>query len=610
MTSLLMIAWASLGAEEAHRWQWPINTAFGASASFSEYRGARFHMGVDFSTGGVEGEPVRPARDGVIFKARAERQGYGLSAYVRHPDGQITVYAHLAAFGPKLTQAIREAGYDPSARFGQIELSVRVLKDEILAYSGESGAGLPHLHFEVRDGTNRPIDPMTLDFPPLPENNGKAVITALKLLPLDPSSQVNGGFFPFIAEQSGGRIQAKGRIGVQALAHILGPRDNRLGCRGVRVTFGGQIVGEWLPRAIAFDQYRNAALVYDQAVSGFGPTQFAYCFDQRASQLPETAGFRQTRPIDVVEPAPLVIEVMNLTGQWNRYEWTLDPNAGLHSPALPPWTRLPVQTSTLSIHAHNRRLQFEAFAPGSLQTPDALRGLAVGERVFLTVSPSHAPFELTWRVADGKQARLIGALPRKESFTFAIGDWRITGKNVRLHESLAVVVEPANPAIEPDALAFESPVIWFGRHGLPAAGLRAGYRFDGLNSPERVGLYAWSFNKQSWRYWGGPEKEGFFGSTLDYLTPLVVARDVSPPKILKPKIHEYFTGKRVVIPITDKGSGVDPDAVIITGPNGPLRTFYDRDRKWAILPTDAPGPWTATAKDRSGLSARVSGLKL
>jgi len=114
-------------------WQWPIDPGLGLTSSFGEYRGARFHMGLDMSTGGVEGVPVHPAAPGTLVRVRADAGGYGLAVYVAHDRGFMTVYGHLAAFGPKLKAAIRAEGKDPASLFGSLALNARVEREDVLA---------------------------------------------------------------------------------------------------------------------------------------------------------------------------------------------------------------------------------------------------------------------------------------------------------------------------------------------------------------------------------------------------------------------------------------------------------------------------------------------
>jgi len=589
-------------------WQWPVDTRHGASSSFGEYRGERFHLGLDFSTGGVEGMEVRPARAGEVFRVRAERDGYGLAVYMRH-DGYITVYAHLAAFGPKLAAAIKAAGADPTSEFGELRLRLALEAGDLLAHTGESGAGMPHFHFETRDANNRPLDPMTLDFPPLPQNRGEAVLTALRLIPLNRKSLVNGGFLPFVTDQNQIRIQARGAIGLQALAHIDGPRDNRLGCREARVFFNGELIAEWRPRRIDFAAYRTAAGIYDQVVSGFGPTQFAYAFDNRAATLPPTPGLRWAGPIEVAEAGELAIELMNLAGERSRYAWTLAPDAPPRSESPQPWQTMPTQATTLTIAAAGPRVFITAGMRGSLQTPDSLTGLTTRQTQELALSPDNPAAELIWRTEAGSLKRTVALLPEKAAFQRSLGAWSIEGGNDAA-EPMAAVLEPADPKIMSRSLAFLGPVLWFGRHGLPAD-IRVGYDLGSVEDARHAGLFYWSFNKQKWRFLEAVGEDGALAAQLDHFAPLAAARDISAPRILQPFVHEYFTGPRVVIPVTDEGSGVDPEAVAVSRNDTALDVYFDTSRRWIVLPAGAlRGPWDVSAKDRSGRAARVRSLNL
>ncbi|MGD8376771.1 MAG: M23 family peptidase, partial [Acidobacteriota bacterium] len=66
---------------------YPLPADLPATASFGEYRPGHLHAGLDFSTGGELGWPVRAAAAGEVFRLKVEPRGYGRAVYVRHPDG-------------------------------------------------------------------------------------------------------------------------------------------------------------------------------------------------------------------------------------------------------------------------------------------------------------------------------------------------------------------------------------------------------------------------------------------------------------------------------------------------------------------------------------------
>lgn len=62
-----------------------------------ELKQSRPHLGVDFSTDGTVGLPVKSVSDGVIELVKVNPGGYGLYIIVRHDNGSASLYAHLSA---------------------------------------------------------------------------------------------------------------------------------------------------------------------------------------------------------------------------------------------------------------------------------------------------------------------------------------------------------------------------------------------------------------------------------------------------------------------------------------------------------------------------------
>ena len=144
----------------------PLNPVTGLVAAFGEYRPDHLHPGIDFSTGGRTGLPVFAVADGEIYRLKVEWRGYGRALYLRHRDGSISVYAHLESYEDRVLGLERRVERErrlkgmryPGDIFLEPPLQVR--RGTRLGTSGESGAGLPHLHFEIRREDQEPGDPL------------------------------------------------------------------------------------------------------------------------------------------------------------------------------------------------------------------------------------------------------------------------------------------------------------------------------------------------------------------------------------------------------------------------------------------------------------------
>lgn len=142
---------------------WPTDASRYLSSTFAETRSAHLHSGLDIRTWGREGYKVLAARDGELYRIGIGPDGYGKVLYLKHSDGSYTVYAHMQRFRPDIqayADSIRLEDY--SFELDHLVIADRFTfgKGEIIGYTGSTGVGPPHLHFEVRTPDFEPFNPL------------------------------------------------------------------------------------------------------------------------------------------------------------------------------------------------------------------------------------------------------------------------------------------------------------------------------------------------------------------------------------------------------------------------------------------------------------------
>ena len=144
----------------------------------------RLHEGVDISAD--SGVPVIAAADGVVVEAGV-KGGYGRYVAVRHAESLTTFYAHLGAIAGGVKPGMAVKAGMPLGRIGSTGTSTG-----------------PHLHFEIRDGDQRPLNPAMF--------LGKAFAEAGDL-PLDKAKRYSGrvrmAYVSFIPESKRALMDAK-----------------------------------------------------------------------------------------------------------------------------------------------------------------------------------------------------------------------------------------------------------------------------------------------------------------------------------------------------------------------------------------------------------------
>jgi hypothetical protein len=190
--------------------QWPLDLPHRyLTANFMEYREGRFHAGIDLKTNSQTGYPCRAVEDGWISRVRVGAWGYGQAVYLQGVSGRTYVYGHLERLSDPLRARVRAAQARQGSYAVDLELppgAEPVTCGQVLALSGQTGTGGPHLHFEVRDTADRPVDPLAAGFP-VPDRNPPRILS-VRAVPAAPDAAIVGTFTAHVGIPAGGRLPA------------------------------------------------------------------------------------------------------------------------------------------------------------------------------------------------------------------------------------------------------------------------------------------------------------------------------------------------------------------------------------------------------------------
>lgn len=286
----------------------PLDTPLVLNGGFGEYRSNHFHAGLDLGTGQSVGRPVYAPLGGWIERVRASGVGYGRSLYLRTGDGRLLVFAHLDAFAEPIASFIA-AVQDSAAQYEQdlwpAQGRLPIAAGQRIAWTGESGAGGPHLHFEVRRG-DMAYSPLRAGIA-IPDTAAPTLVD-VTLEPLDDASFVERGAAPrtFRLGARADTVLVQGRVRA-----VIGARDgvwqgvDRMLPYAVRLEFGSESVEcrfdsiswatDMVESAYVFDSGR---IVSDKGVVMWAPGGFRPRVLRTSAPEDREAGTLEMKPGD------------------------------------------------------------------------------------------------------------------------------------------------------------------------------------------------------------------------------------------------------------------------------------------------------------------------
>lgn len=605
MSCFALVAWAALCATDTGPYAWPLDLPKVITSSFGEYRARRFHMGIDLRTG-PSAKEVHAAGDGYVSRIRASPYGYGKAVYLQLDDGRSVVYAHLSDFAAPLREYMYAEQHARKRYSVDLYLprdTFPVKKGDVIARSGQTGIGVPHLHYEIRDAAGAPVDPHSLGVrwpdstPPL--------FRKLLVVPATRESTVNGDMMPQVLFVDGGRsgrfraepVRVRGSVffGVDVIDPANGG-STRLGIYSLRTVVGDEEVFSMHNERITYEHDEDSVVAYHPYFLGAGRFLLQWRWNGN-----ETESFARSQGSGVVyigdEEKEVTIRAEDAHG-----------NAATLTIPLVPDLREYVGTDEVASHG-----------TGRVEVTD------IGERLVVTAKFTHSESEMPVLIAETTDIKKYSFI-RIDENTFRAAFEPLAG--VR-----EVLLSVAHPRIDEDPVQLfvahrgdtrrtlrtgpveievkpESPYgVMFLRTRETEVSTDSDLKLVGMaveiwpeETPidEPIGLRfrvpgdtnlgqsaaVYRRGKKSWQYMGGKMEDGRLAISTKRLGTFAVMVDVKRPSVysLRPREGTVYEGRRPHIRATieDAGSGIAGYSARASGQW--LLMEYDPERKlleWA-----------------------------
>lgn len=586
---------------------WPVDVPVHLSSSFGEFREGHLHAGLDIRSFGREGIPCRALDSGYVARLRASPFGYGKAVYTKLDTGETAVYAHLSEFAPVIDSVVCAA----QARNGryQVDLTLEpgclpVRRGEVIGYTGRTGTAAPHLHFEIRDSEENPVNPLDIGW--VLDDEVPPTIRRVEFLPLTPDSRVNGYCAPlvvglravdartFAAPET---VAVGGRIGIAVqVTDRMSGSSGRLAPFRVELEVDGKRVSSIEMKRFTYDNMQEVELAYDMAKARTRGQHYLFLFRRSG----ETLWNREFTKDGVIQTEVLAAN----PGSGDRIHTAVvraTDRAGHVSVASLPLvvSRSPTAGSSGSARdgARARRSEgrgelpgcyffddmasVEAFANAAVETtrtgfPGAAnRGMPATETGELILSTrAIGESERTLRIRGRGQTNDVHILPIERDASLArdfddVG-FGLTVEKESLYSDAFLYVtrwESDVEAMVPPGSGMR-PVTKGVRLGPMSATLRKPIeiRFPAAHPLEgKQAVFHFDQRKGVWSMRTSLARGGTVSALVREPGVYAVLLDSLPPSIGTPQVRtrrSYATGARVreaVLPIADRGSGVDPD---------------------------------------------------
>ena len=645
---LLVVASTAPANSQDQDLRWPLAMAPALSSTFGETRATAFHAGLDLKTWGKTGYAVHAAADGWIERARMSPWGNGRVIYLRMNDGRIAVYAHLDSFFTPVQQKIRAE----QQRLGHYSVQlwfekgkVPVQRGEVIGFTGETGGGPPHLHFELRDAANVPLNPLLHAFKVA--DTEAPTLRRLLIVPRGAGSLADGDHAPvvvpvrwhaatqrFVAARS---VTVFGRFGIGVeLFDTANAADNKMAAlRQALIVDGREVFSSRLHRVpfgdghqVALDRWRQGDFIFSNLFQRPGNRLAFYESDGNAGWL--FAGGQD------LGPGEHEIEVVasDVSGNESRATLTLQV-ASSYAQAL-AGSAVVEKAPAVELVAYERFAVLKVNRAGNSQlgepqvtaggVPLALQPRPGGHTGLISYATLRAEdsqyLQVDVRFGAGSDADTTLTLTtqsigpgQSQDLTYDQGRMILHLEAGSAYEQLVPQVSSAPPeaasgvratgpgyTVEPQTISFDK---W----------ARVSFAMPDGKDASKLGVYV-SDGEGGWVFIGNQFEEQRISARIRAFGTFALLEDVARPTIstLLPRSQTWIDERRPLLRarVVDRGSGFGKELDLEIELDGrKLIHIYDPEADVVEARPDRPladgeHVWTVTARDQAGNSTEVS----